>query len=78
MTDAQSPTGARRAERAWRVLTVLAGLFLVAFGGVVVLAGEADDSPGLGGLGLITALIGAAMLVRTVRANGRGNRRRPR
>ena len=47
-------------------LSVLAGVFLMAFGAFVVLAGEADDSPGLGGLGLITGLIGLVMLIRTV------------
>ena len=55
------------AQRLWRILTILAGLFLTAFGGFVVTVGQADDSPGLGGLGLITAGIGVVMLVRAVR-----------
>ena len=42
----------------WRALTLLAAVFLVAFGAVVVRAGDLDDSPGLGGLGLVTAVIG--------------------
>ncbi len=54
--------------RLWLVLSVLAGLFLIGFGGFVVMAGQADDSPGLGGLGLITAIIGIVMLVRTLAA----------
>lgn len=53
-------------SRWWAVLTLLAGVFLMAFGAFVVLAGEADDSPGLGGLGLITGLIGLVMIIRTV------------
>lgn len=51
--------------RLWLALSVLAGLFLIGF---VVMAGQADDSPGLGGLGLITAIIGIVMLVRTLAA----------
>ena len=53
-------------SRGWVALTALAGVFLMAFGAFVVLAGEADDSPGLGGLGLITGLIGLVMILRTV------------
>lgn len=53
-----------RGERMWTVLSVVAGLFLMGFGALVVVAGEADDSPGLGGLGLITAAIGVGMLLR--------------
>ncbi|WP_432559008.1 hypothetical protein [Granulicoccus sp. GXG6511] len=51
-------------NRWWVVLSVLAGLYLVVFGGFVILLGEADDSPGFGGLGLITAVIGLVILVR--------------
>lgn len=54
-------------SRLWTVLTILSGIFLMAFGGFVVMAGQADDSPGLGGLGLITGLIGLVMLTRTLR-----------
>ena len=58
-------TGPNRAPgMLWRVLAVLAGVYLTGFGALVMWAGEADDSPGLGGLGLITALIGVVMLVR--------------
>ena len=57
-----------RGGRVWWVLTILAGVFLIAFGGLVVGFGQADDSPGLGGLGLITATIGLVMLVRVVLA----------
>jgi hypothetical protein len=63
MTDSEPG----RRERIWRVLAVVAGAYLVLFGGFVVFAGEADDSPGLGGLGLITVAIGLGMLYRTLR-----------
>ncbi|MDO5498570.1 MAG: hypothetical protein Q4F67_02695 [Propionibacteriaceae bacterium] len=53
-------------HRLWTVLGVLASIYLMAFGGLVIALGEADDSPGLGGLGLITAFIGVVMLVRTI------------
>ena len=59
-------------SRLWTVLTIAAGLFLLAFGAFVVSVGQADDSPGLGGLGLITMLIGFVLLVRLLRS-----RRRP-
>lgn len=62
----------RSPGRIWRILTILAGLFLTAFGAFVVAAGQADDSPGLGGLGLITVGIGLVMLVRAIRP-ARGN-----
>ncbi|GAA4896659.1 hypothetical protein GCM10025789_13080 [Tessaracoccus lubricantis] len=55
-------------SRAWLILSVAAGIYLVCFGGFVVMAGQADDSPGLGGLGLITVVIGAVLLVRVLRA----------
>lgn len=51
-------------NRLWTILSALAGVYLVAFGALVVSLGQADDSPGLGGLGLITAVIGVMMLVR--------------
>ena len=57
-------TTSTRASRIWLVLTIAAGVFLIAFGGFVMTVGQADDSPGLGGLGLITALIGVVMLIR--------------
>lgn len=56
-----------RLGQVWRVLAVIAGAYLIAFGGFVVAVGQADDSPGLGGLGLITMLIGLVMGVRTLR-----------
>ena len=45
----------------WKALNIVAGLFLIAFGGFVMSIGQADDSPGLGGLGLITLAIGVVM-----------------
>ncbi len=56
-----------RSARIWRVLALVAGAYLVLFGGFVVFAGQADDSPGLGGLGLLTVAIGAGILYRTLR-----------
>ena len=61
------PGPAGGAARAWRALTLLAAVFLVAFGAVVVRAGDLDDSPGLGGSGLVTAVIGLVMGVRALR-----------
>ena len=61
-----TPRG-RALGRWWRLLCVLAGLYLVVFGGFVVALGDADDSPGLGGLGLVTAIIGVVMTVRALR-----------
>lgn len=58
---------ARATGRTWRILAILAGIFLAAFGAFIVSIGQADDSPGLGGLGLITAGIGVVMLVRALR-----------
>lgn len=60
----ETQPGVPGSGRVWTVLSVLAGLYLIGFGGLVVMAGEADDSPGLGGLGLITAAIGATILIR--------------
>lgn len=63
----------RGVSRTWSILSAAAGVFLIAFGALVVMLGQADDSPGLGGLGLITALIGLVMLVRLLRGRtGRG------
>jgi len=61
-----TPRG-RAPGRWWRLLGVLGGLYLVVFGGFVVALGGADDSPGLGGMGLVTAIIGVVMLVRVLR-----------
>lgn len=52
----------------WTVLSVLAGLLVVAVGAMVTWAGQVDDSPGLGGLGLINALVGVVIVVRTLLA----------
>lgn len=52
----------------WTVLSVLAGLLVVAVGAMVTWAGHVDDSPGLGGLGLINALVGVVIVVRTLLA----------
>lgn len=48
--------------------TLAAAVFLVLLGVLLVSLGQADDSPGLGGLGLLTALIGVVMAVRHLRA----------
>ena len=56
----------------WTVLSVLAGLLVVVVGAMVTWAGQVDDSPGLGGLGLINALVGVVIVVRAPLA-----RRRP-
>lgn len=61
-------------NRLWTALKLIAGVFLCAFGGFVMSVGQADDSPGLGGLGLITVAIGLVMLVVTLRAVLRGRR----
>lgn len=63
MTDSEPA----RSARIWRVLALVAGAYLVLFGGFVVSTGQADDSPGLGGLGLLTVAIGAGILYRTLR-----------
>ena len=42
-------------------------LLAVAVGAAAVIAGEADDSPGLQGLGVLLALGAVALLVRSVR-----------
>lgn len=65
MSDPVDP--AKRPSRLWGVLTVVAGLYLVAFGGFVMSVGQADDSPGLGALGLTAAVIGIVMGVRALR-----------
>ena len=46
---------------------MLAAALLMAVGLLVVMAGEADDSPGLGGLGLLNGLVGLVIGVRAVR-----------
>lgn len=66
-TDEAGPRQTGGAVRVWRALTLLAAVFLVAFGAVIVRAGDLDDSPGLGGLGLVTAVIGLVMGVRALR-----------
>ena len=58
--------GGARPQRVWTALAVLAGVFLVAFGGFVMTVGQADDSPGLGGLGLITPIIGLVLAGRAL------------
>lgn len=59
----------------WTVLSVFAAVLLVGVGALVMAAGEADDSPGLGGLGLLNALVGLVIGVRAVSA---ARRRGPR
>lgn len=55
-----------RFPRARAALNVLAGLFLIPLGVLLVAVGQSDDSPGLGGIGWITALIGVVMLLRVL------------
>lgn len=47
---------------------LLSGLFLMGVGVLLVSAGQADDSPGLGGLGMINGLIGVVMVARQLMA----------
>jgi len=52
--------------RRWLVRTVL-GLLAVLLGAAAVVAGGADDSPGLQGLGVLLAVAGVVVLVRAAR-----------
>lgn len=45
----------------WMALSFIAAVYLVALGGMLVYFGERGDSPGLGGLGLLNALIGVVV-----------------
>ena len=56
-----------------QILVLLAVLVAVAIGAAAVVAGEADDSPGLQGLGLILALGAIALGVRSVRRRRRAS-----
>ena len=58
----------RPASRWWVVAVLLSGLFLMGVGVLLVSAGQADDSPGLGGLGMINGLIGVVMVARQLMA----------
>jgi hypothetical protein len=61
-----------RPSAGWtRVLTYLAAVLVVAIGAAGVVAGEADDSPGLQLLGAFLALGGVALALRTARARRR-------
>ncbi|MGO4956180.1 hypothetical protein ACTQ49_02725 [Luteococcus sp. Sow4_B9] len=62
----------RSRSRAWAVICGFAGVYLVALGGLLAFFGQHDDSPGLGGLGLINAIIGIGVLARTAGV-GRSN-----
>ncbi len=59
-----------------QILVLLAVLVAVAIGAAAVVAGEADDSPGLQGLGLILALGAIALGVRSVRRRRRASANR--
>ena len=65
----------RRQVRAQRgslmklVLVVVTAVIVVALGVAAVVFGEADDSPGLQGLGVLLVIGAVAFSVRTVRAN---------
>ncbi|GEM_PF-5831990 len=54
----------RERSTLWTVLTLLATVLLVGVGLLLVAVGQSDDSPGLGGLGLLNALVGVVMAVR--------------
>lgn len=71
MTRAGAQGRSSRARRVWAVLNIAAGLYLMVFGGFIVAVGEVDDSPGLGGLGLITMGIGAVIIFRTLQGRRR-------
>ncbi|GAA1391701.1 hypothetical protein [Luteococcus peritonei] len=57
----ERPGISERHPVAWTGATLLAATFLVAVGLMLVAFGQADDSPGLGGLGLVNAAIGVVM-----------------
>lgn len=59
-----------------QIAVLLAVLVAVAIGAAAVVAGEADDSPGLQGLGLLLALGAVALGVRYVRRRRRASTRR--
>ncbi|MGQ0843092.1 MAG: hypothetical protein ACT4QF_03045 [Sporichthyaceae bacterium] len=48
-------------------------LLFIALGGFAVVAGEADDSPGLSGIGLLTAIAAVVVMVR-IKNRRRGSR----
>lgn len=53
------------------LFTVIATVLLAALGGAAMVLGEADDSPGLQGIGLLI-IVGVIVLgIRSVRATGR-------
>lgn len=54
-----------------RVVAFLLTLLAVALGAAAVVAGEADDSPGLQGLGVLLVLGAVYLLVRSVRRSRR-------
>lgn len=55
----------------WTILCLLARLHLIGLGALVMSVGQSDDSPGLGGLGLVNAAIGLVALVRAVQGRRR-------
>lgn len=55
-----------------RLVTYLLTLIAVAVGAAAVVAGEADDSPGLQGIGVLLAVGAVLLLVRSIRRGRRG------
>lgn len=55
-----------------RPVAYLLTLIAVAVGAAAVIAGEADDSPGLQGIGVLLAVGAVLLLVRSVRRGRRG------
>jgi hypothetical protein len=53
-----------------RIATLVVALLLVALGVAGVVAGGADDSPGLQGLGVLVVVGGVVLAVRTSRRRG--------
>jgi hypothetical protein len=52
------------------VLLILAAVLAIAIGVAAVVLGEADDSPGLQGLGVLIVIGTVAFAVRTARRSG--------
>ncbi|GIG29063.1 hypothetical protein [Cellulomonas marina] len=51
---------------------VVGAVLAALVGAAALVAGQADDSPGLGGLGLLVALTGVVLAVRSVRRRRSG------
>ncbi|WIM67291.1 hypothetical protein QP027_09280 [Corynebacterium breve] len=61
-------------EKPSSIVRFALGVLLIVTAGVIVYLGEIDDSPGLGGIGLILGLVAAAMCVKAVLAYRRAHR----